>query len=109
MAIASGIGTNTHLSSPENEWYSTISIDEVIPFVDHYGKNKVTDSIAVFANTTKLTFSLCRINSDGAVVFETDKMFVASNARIESDGAKFQAIKIYGIANQKVKFNYNTI
>ena len=109
MAVSSGISTNTHLSTPDNEWYETVSTDEVILFIDHNGDKKTTDSITVFANTTKLMFSLCQVDNNDAITYETDKMFVGANARLESDGTKFQAIKVYGAAGQEVKFIANLI
>lgn len=108
---ASGIVTNTHLTTPDNEWYTTVSIDEVIPFVDDVeGKLRNVNSVTVFANTTKLKFSLCRIDNetDINVGYISDKMFVENASSLGNTGVEsFNAIKIYGVVGQEVKFINN--
>ena len=110
---ASGIVTNTHLTSPDNEWYTTVSEDEVIAFVDDVeGKLRNVNSATVFANGTVIKFSLCRV--DNAINlnlgYVSDKMYVGIGANLENTNVEsFNAIKVYGAAGQEIKFINNWI
>lgn len=106
---ANGIVTNTHLSIPDNEWYTTISTDEIIPFLDHYSLLRNINSITLFANSTKLKISLCRINNetDKVVEFETDKFYIEPSAVLENGMINFNALKVYGALGQQIKYISN--
>lgn len=108
--MKSGTITNYHLSTPNNTWYTTSEVDEIIPFVDNQGNWRVnTTDIQVFSGGSDISYRLCRIDNltDKNILFNSSVMFVGADSIDSTEDVAYNAIQILGVSGQKLRFKCN--
>ena len=99
----SNIVTNYSLSTPASEFYTTVSIDEVIKFKDYLGEYHDLKTVRIDANGTDLLVQFVKYDDIGIAAL-SDIILINSSSFVNISEIEFGGIKILGAIGQKIKF-----
>jgi len=95
--------TNSNLTVPAAEFYTTLVEDEVIKFIDHLGIEHNVRDIRIDSDDTDLVFAFVNYRDD-SIAYLSDEAFLKKNSFISISDIKFGGVKVIGSAGKKIKY-----